>query len=271
MLKNLVICLIVLATIIACNSAKQSTGDPFSFRTTVEVVTGRWDSVTRSFPVAIRFRIPSRWKMFWMNTGRYSIKPYEVGWHLPQDWNAEKLLFPVPQKVIESDEVEYIYRDSLMLSTHIYTSREPGGELIQLKLRWLECTSAICMWRDSLFEFEYKPFRQGGFPQIDTLPILANLGINTGAYSDSSTDDRDSFISWYVKVLNSDSLRITDYYPSYSENARVKIQMIGDRAYIDVDLIDSTLGYGIVGGIVFVNHKPYWESVPMLWPPDSAG
>lgn len=152
--------------------------------------------------------------MFWMNAGVFEAKPYEIEWQLPQGYKVEKLLFPVPTKIVDRERVEYIYRDGLLLSTRIYCSNEPDTERMQLRLRWLECTSAICMWRDSIIELQYSPER-ADFTQTDTLPILANLGINTCACQDSR-------------------------------------------------------GYGIVGGIVFINHKPYWETVPMLWPPDSA-
>jgi hypothetical protein len=210
--------------------------------------------------------------MFWMNAGTFTVKPYNIEWRLPPNWWAEKILFPLPTKIVSSEKTEYIYRDSLTLFTRLYSPNESGNEVAYLDLRWLECTSQICMWRDTTISFKFDVVGPNAFPRLDTIPNLAFTNIRVGGFSDSTTDRRASHISWYEKVMSPDSLSVTDFYPSYSENARISVQMIGDRAYVDVNLIDVQLGiYGIVGRIIFINDQPYWYNEPMLWPPDSAG
>lgn len=93
-----------------------------------------------TFLAGVRLVMEPGWHTYWRNGGD-SGAPIEVEWTLPRGITAGKLLWPVPEKIVDSELTSYIYHDEVVLLVPITLATNAAGMDVELrgKLSWLEC------------------------------------------------------------------------------------------------------------------------------------
>ncbi|MCK5573644.1 MAG: hypothetical protein KAJ12_12825, partial [Bacteroidetes bacterium] len=101
----------------------------------------------KDFDVGIRLNMDPGWHTYWKNSGEAGL-PTRIDWHLPEGFQAGRILWPLPEKHIESGDVlTYGYQGETMLLVPISTpaSLQAGSAVtVRAEVRWLEC-EAICV------------------------------------------------------------------------------------------------------------------------------
>ena len=62
----------------------------------------------------IELRMPPGWHTYWRNSGE-SGKPTQVQWELPPGVTAGEILWPPPERFLETEFTTYIYHDQAVL------------------------------------------------------------------------------------------------------------------------------------------------------------
>lgn len=93
-----------------------------------------------TFLAGVRLVMEPGWHTYWRNGGD-SGAPIEVEWKLPHGITAGKILWPVPEKIVDSGLTSYIYHDEVVLLAPITLATNISGMDVELrgKLSWLEC------------------------------------------------------------------------------------------------------------------------------------
>src|SRR5678816_51070 len=93
----------------------------------------------------IELRMPPGWHTYWRNPGE-SGKPTTVEWELPPGVTAGQILWPPPERFLETEFTTYIYHDRAMLLVPLKLAIDlPRGKLdLQAKVSWLECEK-VCV------------------------------------------------------------------------------------------------------------------------------
>ncbi|MEO8425571.1 MAG: protein-disulfide reductase DsbD domain-containing protein [Verrucomicrobiota bacterium] len=91
----------------------------------------------------IELRMPPGWHTYWRNSGE-SGQPTQVQWELPPGVTAGEILWPPPERFLETDFTTYIYHDQAVLLVPLKLANDVArGKLdFQAKVSWLECEKA---------------------------------------------------------------------------------------------------------------------------------
>jgi thiol:disulfide interchange protein DsbD len=91
----------------------------------------------------IELRMPPGWHTYWRNPGE-SGKPTTVEWELPPGVTAGEILWPPPERFLETEFTTYIYHDQavLLVPLKLAIDRSRGKLDLQAKVSWLECEKA---------------------------------------------------------------------------------------------------------------------------------
>jgi DsbC/DsbD-like thiol-disulfide interchange protein len=90
--------------------------------------------------LGVVFRIDPGWHIYWRNSGDTGLPP-NVKLSLPAGLTAGPIEWPMPERYVHSDLLDYIYRDEVMLIVPIEVASDvrPGKALIEVSLDWLVC------------------------------------------------------------------------------------------------------------------------------------
>ena len=88
----------------------------------------------------LRLVMEPGWHTYWRNGGDAGA-PIQVEWTLPPGITAGEILWPVPDKLVDSDLTTFIYHDEVVLLVPITLATNAAGMDVELrgKLSWLEC------------------------------------------------------------------------------------------------------------------------------------
>src|SRR5262245_50691182 len=88
----------------------------------------------------IRLRMDSGWHTYWLNPGSSGIAT-KVKWEIPQSLRPEKMLWPLPEKLVEKDATSYIYKGEVLILVPIKVdaAAKPGKLELKANVSWLEC------------------------------------------------------------------------------------------------------------------------------------
>jgi thiol:disulfide interchange protein DsbD len=88
----------------------------------------------------LRLVMEPGWHTYWRNGGDAG-EPIKVEWTLPHGITAGEILWPVPEKLIDSDLTTYIYHDEVVLLVPITLATNASGMDVEIRgaLSWLEC------------------------------------------------------------------------------------------------------------------------------------
>ncbi len=97
------------------------------------------------FWVAIHFKMDEGWHTYWKNPGEVGL-PNKVKWDLPEGFEAGKLKWPYPEKIMEGDIAAFAYEGEVLLLSEIKTPASIEGPEVTLKAEvgWLACKE-ICL------------------------------------------------------------------------------------------------------------------------------
>jgi thiol:disulfide interchange protein len=88
----------------------------------------------------LRLVMEPGWHTYWRNGGDAGA-PTHVEWTLPPGIAAGEILWPVPEKLIDSDLTTYIYHDEVVLLVPLTLATNVTGPEMEIrgKISWLEC------------------------------------------------------------------------------------------------------------------------------------
>jgi len=87
------------------------------------------------------------WHGYWKNPGDAGTEP-RVQWTMGEQWRADPLQYPVPQRLSVAGLMNYVFeRDYALLATlHVPADAEPGVVVpVDARLDFLVCTEALCV------------------------------------------------------------------------------------------------------------------------------
>ncbi len=104
-----------------------------------KLVVGNQD-LTKPFTVGVHFTIEPGWHIYWINPGDAGLT-IDINWQLPDGYQVQELLHPVPVKFVESGVVGFGYsREVMLLATVVppktVTENTPK---ITANINWLVC------------------------------------------------------------------------------------------------------------------------------------
>ncbi|MBW4329772.1 thioredoxin family protein [Stakelama sp. CBK3Z-3] len=97
--------------------------------------------------IAFAARPQPGWHGYWKNPGDAGVPP-RADWTLPDGVSAAPLEYPVPQRLMISGIMNYVYEGpfALLTTLHIPDGLSPGSALpVSVKLDYLVCTHEICV------------------------------------------------------------------------------------------------------------------------------
>jgi DsbC/DsbD-like thiol-disulfide interchange protein len=97
--------------------------------------------------LAFSFTPQPGWHGYWLNPGDAGA-PARVEWQLPQGVQAEPLRFPVPQTLLISGLMNYVYEGPHAVLTRLAVPAglAPGTRLpVRVRIDYLACTDKICV------------------------------------------------------------------------------------------------------------------------------
>lgn len=101
----------------------------------------------QSFTVAIRMQPDPGWHGYWLNPGEAGL-PDSFEWDLPAGATIGELRYPVPERLVISGIMNYIFEGEYALLADIRLSDDiaPGTALpLRARGQWLACTDEICV------------------------------------------------------------------------------------------------------------------------------
>src|SRR5271154_7629986 len=80
------------------------------------------------FHLALRQQIEPGWHTYWSNPGDSGL-PTTIDWTLPQNFKAGSIVWPIPERFMIVQVVDYGYRDEVLLAVEIDTPADlqPGS------------------------------------------------------------------------------------------------------------------------------------------------
>jgi DsbC/DsbD-like thiol-disulfide interchange protein/cytochrome c biogenesis protein CcdA len=97
--------------------------------------------------LAFSFTPDPGWHGYWLNPGEAGL-PARVEWQLPQGVEAEPLRFPVPQTLLISGLMNYVYEGphAVLTRLQVPAGLAPGTALpVRVRIDYLACTDKICV------------------------------------------------------------------------------------------------------------------------------
>ena len=97
--------------------------------------------------LAFVMRPQAGWHGYWRNPGDAGTEP-RVEWRLGEQWRADPLQYPVPQRLSVAGLMNYVFeRDYALLATiHVPADAEPGVVVpVDARLDYLVCTEQLCV------------------------------------------------------------------------------------------------------------------------------
>src|SRR6185437_7586411 len=94
----------------------------------------------------VRLKVKPGWHIYWRNPGDAGL-PTEIDWHLPPDFSAGAIEWPVPERFKTGDLANYGYENAVDLLVPITVPKALGtGDKVTLSadVTWLACTE-ICI------------------------------------------------------------------------------------------------------------------------------
>lgn len=104
----------------------------------------------QSFTIAIRMQPDEGWHGYWLNPGEAGI-PNSFEWELPDGVTVGELRYPVPERLVISGIMNYIYHGeyAMLAEVTLDESVAPGTALpLRAQGQWLACTNEICVPED---------------------------------------------------------------------------------------------------------------------------
>ena len=99
----------------------------------------------REVEVALVMRTRPGWHGYWLNPGDAGL-PMTVDWNLPKGWSAGQLRYPVPDRLLISDLVNYVYERDYAVLVRLRAPRDlAASTTISVTMRWLACTDKVCV------------------------------------------------------------------------------------------------------------------------------
>jgi thiol:disulfide interchange protein/DsbC/DsbD-like thiol-disulfide interchange protein len=101
----------------------------------------------QTFTIAIRMRPDEGWHGYWLNPGEAGIAD-RFEWDLPDGVTIGELRYPVPERLMISGIMNYIYHGEYALLADVMLDDEiaPGTALpFRAQGQWLACTDEICV------------------------------------------------------------------------------------------------------------------------------
>ncbi|MHA6719954.1 protein-disulfide reductase DsbD family protein [Sphingomonas sp. RS6] len=85
------------------------------------------------------------WHAYWRNPGDAGL-PAEADWTLPGGVRADAFRYPVPQRLLISGLMNYVFEDTFARLTTLHIPADARGVLpVTLKLDYLVCTDTLCV------------------------------------------------------------------------------------------------------------------------------
>lgn len=95
--------------------------------------------------LAILMHTKPGWHGYWVNPGDAGL-PMTIEWQLPPGAGLEPLRFPVPDKLLVSGIVNYVYERDHALLTRLKVPASARGSLeLRAEAQWLACTDKVCV------------------------------------------------------------------------------------------------------------------------------
>ncbi|HST35992.1 MAG TPA: protein-disulfide reductase DsbD domain-containing protein, partial [Allosphingosinicella sp.] len=136
--------LFLLASLFAATPAAAQGGRHMAVRLVPETAAAAPGS---TITLAFTMRPAPGWHGYWRNPGDAGTEP-RVQWRLPAGWRAGPLQYPVPDRLLISGLMNYVFeRDYALLATvDVPAGAEPGAtEPIDARLDYLVCTDQVCV------------------------------------------------------------------------------------------------------------------------------
>lgn len=95
------------------------------------------------FWIGIYFNIKKDWHIYWRNPGDSGL-PVKVTWKLPEGFQADEILWPIPEVIKSPQLVNYGYKNNVLLLCKISPPATLTNTQVNLlaKVSWLVCKEA---------------------------------------------------------------------------------------------------------------------------------
>ncbi|MBM3848517.1 MAG: hypothetical protein FJ405_19815, partial [Verrucomicrobia bacterium] len=132
---------LLLASFNAGSAAIPSTKTRASLKIPAEAVRPGGQSI-----VQVGLAMAPGWHAYWRNPGE-SGAPISIEWILPTGIRAGEIRWPLPHKIVTGGLLTYGLEGEVVLEVplQIDASAATGAQLVQAKLKWLECSDTLCV------------------------------------------------------------------------------------------------------------------------------
>lgn len=100
-----------------------------------------------TFYVGLELQPDEHWHVYWQNPGDSGM-PISINWTLPDNISAEKIIWPIPEKIPFGDLTNYGYEGGVIVPVRMRSSGEIKNALavkaltLEAKANWLVCKDA---------------------------------------------------------------------------------------------------------------------------------
>jgi len=194
--------------------------------------------------VAFTFEMKDDWHIYWQNPGDAGL-PTSIDWQLPEGFNLDAVMYPVPEKHVSNEIADYVYYPKATILTSFRLPKNlPADTTLQLTayVKWLRCNNVCIPGGDTLtveiLVSSAVPEKSDLHDDIDDY-IEAVFPFDSDKWK-VHLNKTDSSVVFYISEKNGDTRGIEkiEFYPItegiFSNNKEQKLAFIDGEFVLEV-------------------------------------
>jgi thiol:disulfide interchange protein DsbD len=236
---------------------------------TLLVLEDRPSEVTVGFHV----ELAPGWYLYWLNPGDAGLAPV-VRWQFPTGFEAGRLRFPTPQKIVHGDIVTYGFMDETLILCDIRRPAITSGvdrQIITAVLDWMACKES-CITGETAVHVN-----PSGLSSVDVQKSKSIFSRYSARYpkpvrSAELTTNEARLIKppgrWTVEVAlaGREAARVSDFYPYPLEDFVIdhrRITINGGKLTIPIESSNPSATLSQISGLLIINGSGFEISIPV--------
>jgi DsbC/DsbD-like thiol-disulfide interchange protein len=268
------IILALLALIAAPGQAGGSTASPAAEEKPVRRVELLvFDSRPSQVSVGLHIELSPGWYLYWLNPGDAGLAT-EVSWQLPPGFEAGKLRFPTPGKIVQGDITAYGFTGETLILCDIKrpeAAAAPDKPAIAAVLDWMACRESCVLGkttvRTDLSGLDAAAIRDAGLVLSRFLPRYPKPLDSTQISPDGARLIK-SPRSWRIEILipSRSASHVSDFYPYPLRDFVISYSRIAvgeEKLVIPVEPSNPSAALFQIGGLFIIDGSGFEVSIPV--------
>jgi len=223
--------------------------------------------------VGFHVELAPGWYLYWLNPGDAGLAPV-VRWQFPTGFEAGRLRFPTPQKIVHGDIVTYGFMDETLILCDIRrpaTISGADGQTITAVLDWMACKES-CITGETAVHVNPSGLSSTDVQKSKSIFSRFSARYPKPARSAELTTYEARLIKppggWTVEVTlaGRDAARVSDFYPYPLEDFVIdhrRITINGGKLIIPVEPSNPSATLSQISGLLIIDGSGFEVSIPV--------